>query len=205
MESLRNLNDEEILRGIREGNKDYAVYLVEKYTGFVEKIARKYYIPGQEFEDVMQEGLIGFFEAVKSYREESGLPFQNFAYYCIKKNIFDAIQAAYRKKRMPLEENISLEMESFYEKDRENRLRIIDQIFNRGNINPEDVVILKSLVKEIVKLLSDMEKKILKRHLEGKSYLEISKELGIPEKSVGNALQRARRKIKEYFLKEIKG
>jgi RNA polymerase sporulation-specific sigma factor len=198
------MKDEEILKGIREGNKEYATYLVEKYTEFVEKIARKYYIPGQEFEDVMQEGLIGFFEAVKYYREESGLPFQNFAYYCIKKNIFDAIQAAHRKKRVPPDETISLEMSSFYEKDRENRLKIIDQIFNRGNINPEDIVILKSLVKEIVNVLSDMERKILKRHLEGKSYFEISKELKIPEKAVGNALQRARKKIKEFFLEEIK-
>lgn len=204
MPAIETLSDKKIIEYIRAGDKESASYLVEKYTKFVEKIAKKYYIPGQEYEDILQEGLIGFFEAVKGYDTDSKLPFKNFAYYCIQKNIFDAIQTASRKKRQPLHRTISLELEIFEKEEKERKIRVIDQIVNQGDINPEDVVIVRSLVEEVVSLLSKFEKKILKEYLEGKCYEEIAIEVNRPPKAVGNALQRIRKKIKDYFVKEVK-
>jgi len=204
MLNLRAMSDEKIVEHIRAGNKESAAYLVEKYSSFVESIAKKYYIPGAEHEDIVQEGLIGFYEAVKGYHSESPLPFQNFAFYCIQKNIFDAIQMASRQKRQALNEAISLDSLAFRESDNEGRRRVIDQIIHQRNINPEDTVVVKSMVKEIVSLLAKLEKKVMHGYLGGKSYQEISKETGKSEKAIGNALQRARSKIKNYFLQEVR-
>lgn len=201
--SLPHLSDEDLVESIRGGDSNAATYLVEKYARFVESIARKYFIQGADYEDVMQEGYIGFYEAVLNYKKGYRLNFQSFAYYCIQKNIFDAIQAASRKKRKAQAEAISLD-EEIPEQDKESRLRIIDQIIHQGNINPEDMVIMKIMVKELVTVLSPLEKQVLKAHLEGKSYEEMSKEIKKEPKAIGNALQRARAKIKEYFMDEIK-
>ncbi len=165
--SLSQLSDEDVVESIRGGDANAATYLVEKYARFVESIARKYYIQGAEYEDVMQEGYIGFYEAVLSYKKGYRLNFQSFAYYCIQKNIFDAIQAASRKKRRAQAEAISLDDE-IPEQDKESRLRIIDQIVHQGNINPEDMVIMKVMVKELVHVLSSFERQVLKAYLEGK-------------------------------------
>ncbi len=200
--ALAQLTDEDLVESIRGGDAQAATHLAEKYARFVESIARKYYIQGADYEDVMQEGYIGFYEAVLSYKKGYRLNFQSFAYYCIQKNIFDAIQASTRKKRKAQAEAISLD-EEFPEQDKESRFRIIDQIIHQGNINPEDTVILKVMVKELVHFLSPLERLVLKAHLEGKSYEEMSLELKKEPKAIGNALQRARTKIKEYFMQEI--
>lgn len=204
MSSLTTLPDEVIIENIRNGDTQSATYLVEKYTQLVESIARKYFVEGSEYEDVLQEAFIGFYEAVKNYRIGSTLPFQNFAFYCIQKNIFDVIQSSHRQKRKAPAEFVSLDSE-ISEGRRETRLRVIDQIVHQKYINPEDVVVIKSLVKELVEVLTPLEKKVLKGYLGGKSYEEIGKEVNKEPKAVGNALQRARSKIKEYFLTEIKG
>lgn len=197
-----NITDNELIEKIKLGDEKSASILVEKYSGFVESIAKKFYINGAEYEDIVQEAFIGFYEAVKSYKPGS-LPFQNFAFFCIKKNIYDIIQAQKRQKRIPAKEIISLDA-SIHDVSRDVKLKVIDQIVYRKYINPEDVVIIKCLVREIVVLLSDLERKVLHGYLSGKSYEEISVETNKSIKAIGNALQRSRQKIKNYLLQEIK-
>lgn len=196
-------SDEALVLRIQGGDAEVCNVLVERYTGYVEAIARKYFIAGSEHEDVLQEAFIGFYEAVKSYKP-TNLSFKQFAYYCVQKNIYDAIQSTKRLKRQPQGEVISLEASIYPESDQDDRIRVIDQIVNQKYINPEDLVILKSMVKDVVILLSGFEREVLRGHLMGKSYEEICAESRKSGKAVGNALQRARDKIKRYFMREIR-
>lgn len=195
--------DKELILKIRGGDEVSASVLVEKYTGQVESIARKYYVPGADAEDIIQEGFIGFYEAVKGYQCESNLPFRTFAFYCIKKNIYDIIQFHQRKKRVTPADIISLDA-ILPDEDRENKIRVIDQIVSKKYISPEETVIIKCLVAEIVLVLSQLERKILLLSLNGKPHETIAEEVGITKKAVGNALQRARQKIKQYLIQQVK-
>lgn len=196
-----NLSDEEIIDIILSGDSSPANCLVERYTSLVENIARDVYIKGYDYEDILQEGFIGFLEAVKSFKKNSGTTFKEFAYFCIKKNIYDALRLITRKKRQAQLEAISLDSEL----DQNSKVKVIESIVNKGNINPEEVVVLKYLVQNIVVILSPLERKVLKLSLEGQDIKTLAKILNKDVKSIGNTLQRARNKIKKYLLSEIKG
>lgn len=203
MQENGDLLDRDLILKIREGDEVSAAKLVEKYSSLVENIARKYYVQGIDIEDIIQEGFIGFYEAVKNYQCDSSLPFQTFAFYCIKKNIYDVIQFYHRKKRVRPDILLSLD-DVLSSEDRENKIRVIDQIVHHKYISPEDMVIVKCLVSEIVILLSPLERKVVLLSLQGKSYEEIAEETNMNKKAIGNALQRARQKIKQHMLKQIK-
>lgn len=183
------LSDEELLVHLREGESGILDYLVEKYKDLVRKRARAMYLIGGETDDLIQEGMIGLFKAVRDYQPDKEASFQTFACLCIDRQLYNAIQSYNRQKHLPLNTYVSLSRE-----DEESSL---------GELwadNPESIIIDRettlALEKEISKVLSSMENKVLEYFLKGYGYVQIAELLGKSPKSIDNALQRIRGKIR---------
>ena len=191
------LSDNEIIARISEKDDDAIEYMMKKYGGIVKREVRTVYLIGAENEDLMQEGMIGLFKAIRDYEPDKGASFSTFATLCIRRQIKTAINNSNRKKHIPLNNYISIYAENDeYGYDLEDNLETDD-----NNSNPEDMMIAreksKALREMIEKKLSSFEKKVLSYYLEGLSYQEIAQRLDKTEKSVDNALQRIRRKLSE--------
>ena len=191
MNDFINLTDEELIERLRKGCLEVQEYLLEKYKPFVKSKSRVLFLVGGDKEDLIQEGMIGLFKAIRDFNPENGAPFAAFAKLCIERQLYTAIESAGRLKNAPLNAYISLSEES------EN---LMD-----GGI--EDVVIEKAsyqqMYENMQEYLSAMEKEVLELYLEGKDYTEIAKLLGKTDKSIDNALQRIKGKIrKNYSQKE---
>lgn len=196
--------DEEIVRQVQEGSEEGAQVLIDRYTPLIQKMARRYFAAGADYEDLLQEGFIGFYEAVRDF-QPGKMAFNKFAYYCVQKNIFDTVQYWNRKKRRSDQPVLSLDAALYPDEDKSERVRVIDHIVNQKAMNPEDSVVIASLVAEIVTLLTPLERDVLRCYLNGDRPDGIAKELSRDLKSVDNALQRAKSKIRDYLLAEIKG
>lgn len=191
MNDFINLTDEELIERLRKGCLEVQEYLLEKYKPFVKSKSRVLFLVGGDKEDLIQEGMIGLFKAIRDFNPENGAPFAAFAKLCVERQLYTAIESAGRLKNAPLNAYISLSEES------EN---LMD-----GGI--EDVVIEKAsyqqMYENMQEYLSAMEKEVLELYLEGKDYTEIAKLLGKTDKSIDNALQRIKGKIrKNYSQKE---
>ena len=191
MNDFINLTDEELIERLRKGCLEVQEYLLEKYKPFVKSKSRVLFLVGGDKEDLIKEGMIGLFKAIRDFNPENGAPFAAFAKLCVERQLYTAIESAGRLKNAPLNAYISLSEES------EN---LMD-----GGI--EDVVIEKAsyqqMYENMQEYLSAMEKEVLELYLEGKDYTEIAKLLGKTDKSIDNALQRIKGKIrKNYSQKE---
>ncbi|MDO4275335.1 MAG: RNA polymerase sporulation sigma factor SigH [Eubacteriales bacterium] len=190
MEKYDNVSDEELIAWLREGESGISDYLMEKYKGLVRQKARAMFLIGGDTDDLIQEGMIGLFKAVRDYQPDKDAAFQTFARLCIDRQIYNAIQNSNRQKHMPLNSYISLSQE-----DEDHHL---DELWTE---NPESIVIdqenTKALEREINKSLSPMENKVLDCYLKGYGYVQIAELLGKSPKSIDNALQRIRGKIRE--------
>ncbi|MBQ9199252.1 MAG: RNA polymerase sporulation sigma factor SigH [Lachnospiraceae bacterium] len=191
------LSDNEIIERINKKDDEAIEYMMKKYGGIVKREVRTVYIIGAETEDLMQEGMIGLFKAIRDYEVDKGAVFSTFATLCIRRQIKTAISNSNRKKHIPLNTYISIYAENDeYGYDIEDNLESDNQI-----LNPEEMVIAKeqsrALNELIEKRLSSLEKKVLKYYLDGLSYQEIAQRLDKSDKSVDNALQRIRRKLSE--------
>ena len=197
----RNFSDEELIARLRSGEAEIADYLMEKYKPLVRKKTNAMYLIGGENEDLIQEGMIGLFKAMRDYNQEKECSFFSFADLCISRQLYSTLESSNRKKHMPLNTYVSF---SVTEEDGEKAL---EQIFTAGTKNPEDILIEQEMHKEffarLQERLSTMEKTVLYMYLEGKSYTHIGEILGKPAKSIDNTLQRIRGKIKS--LKELEG
>lgn len=194
MAQYDNLSDEELIFRLRKGESGISDYLVEKYKELVRKRARAMYLIGGETDDLIQEGMIGLFKAVRDYREDKDASFQTFACLCIDRQLYNAIQNSNRQKHMPLNCYVSLS-----EEQDESSL---------GELwaeNPESIIIdretTSALEREIQKMLSPMENKVLDYFLRGYGYARIAELMGKPQKSIDNALQRIRVKVKSCVEK----
>lgn len=191
MQQWENTADEELVVLARSGDSEVAEYLLEKYKDLVTKKARAMYLIGGETDDLIQEGMIGLFKAVRDYRTDKEASFATFAGLCIDRQLYTAIQNSMRQKHMPLNSYISLSVED------ENSFREL------WMDNPEAIVIdqesADSMGKEIHRLLSPLENKTLSLYLKGYSYTQIAQELGRTPKSVDNALHRIRAKIRSWL------
>ncbi len=178
--------------------------LLHRYRGIVESKARAYFLIGADHEDIIQEGNIGLFKAIRDFRCERMLPFRAFAELCVSRQIFTAIKAATRQKHTPLNTSVSL-YSSVYDPDSDRTL--LDTIPEEHTPNPEGAVIqqqfLDGLQASMNGGLSGLECSVLKNHLWGKSYQETATELGRGVKSIDNALQRAKRKIGKDLRKSM--
>jgi len=194
--SFQGMVDEEVVQHAKNGSQQATEHLLCKYRNIVEGKARSYFLVGADHDDIVQEGMIGLFKAIRDFRNDKLLPFRAFAELCISRQIFTAIKAATRQKHIPLNSYVSLHANLY---DSESDRTLLDTIAESDTSDPEEVVITQQfsddLRKHIRSDLSELESSVLRSHLEGKSYQEIAMELGRRVKSVDNALQRAKRKI----------
>ena len=186
--------DEILIRRLREGEAAIADYLMEKYKGLVKKKARAMFLMGGDTDDLIQEGMIGLFKAVRDYQPDREASFQSFANLCIDRQIYTAIRSSNRQKHQPLNTYVSLSSS-----DTEENLR--DSWVEHDN--PESILIdrenVSALEQEMEKNLSPLENQVLHLYLDGNGYVEIAEILGKTPKSIDNALRRIRKKIKKYF------
>ena len=197
------MTDEQVVIMANEEESGTALeYILHKYKNFVRAKARSYFLIGADKEDIVQEGMIGLYKAVRDYDAEKKASFRAFAELCITRQIITAIKTATRQKHQPLNSYVSLN-KPVYEEESERML--VDIIAASKVSNPEEIVIdqedYASMEEEIAKMLSSLENQVLTYYLHGLSYQQIARLLGRHEKSVDNALQRAKGKI-DKFLEE---
>jgi len=192
--------DEEIVELAQQGEQFAIEFLVDKYKNFVRAKARSYFLIGADREDIIQEGMIGLFKAVRDYRMDKLTSFRAFAELCITRQIITAIKTATRQKHIPLNSYVSLNKPIY---DEESDRTLMDIITTTGITNPEEIVISREefvfIEKKMGEILSSLEWKVLMSYLEGKSYQEISVDLKRHVKSIDNALQRVKRKLEKYL------
>jgi len=197
-----SMPDEDIVELAQDTDGAALEYLLNKYKNFVRTKARSYFLIGADHEDIVQEGMIGLYKAIRDYRKEKLKSFRAFAELCITRQIITAIKTATRQKHIPLNNYVSLNR-PIYDEDSDRTL--LDVITEEIPSNPEEMLIdredLSVIEGRIGQMLSDLEKDVLVRYMEGKSYVEISEEMGRHVKSIDNALQRIKRKLLKY-LKE---
>ena len=199
-QDYESMTDEQVVR-LAQGTDSQALeYLLNKYKNFVRTKARSYFLIGADHEDIVQEGMIGLYKSIRDYKEEKLSSFRAFAELCITRQIITAIKTATRQKHIPLNSYISLN-KPIYEEDSDRTL--LDVITEEGMSNPEDMLIdqedLSFIEGRIGQMLSGLEKEVLVRYMEGKSYVEIADEMGRHVKSIDNALQRIKRKLLRYL------
>jgi len=200
MDTYGNLADEEIVSLCHDGDTAAEEYLLNKYKNFVRSKARSYFLIGADHEDIVQEGMIGLYKAIRDYKQEKLSSFRAFAELCITRQIITAIKTATRQKHIPLNSYISLNKPLY---DEESDRTLLDIIMEGNNGNPEDMIInqenLGNIHQKINEVLSGLEQEVLTAYLDGKSYQEIAESLGRHVKSIDNALQRVKRKLEKYL------
>ncbi len=192
--------DLELLRLSREKDKFAEEALLERYKNFVRVKARTYYIIGADKDDIIQEGTIGLFKAIRDYRENNDTTFFSFADLCVTRQIMTAIKAANRQKHIPLNSSVSLNRNVLDEDENSTYLELLS---DGSQTNPETLVIgneeRENIEAKILKSLSKFEKQVLICHLRGLKYTEIAKLLNKEDKSIDNALQRIKKKVLKIF------
>lgn len=195
-EEYRGKTDEELLELQRQGDRNVTDYLLEKYKNLVRKKARSMYLVGGDNDDLIQEGMIGLYKAIRDFKGERNRFFSSFAELCVTRQLYTAVQASLRKKHRPLNSYISFD-ESGSDANMEEEAGCIS--IHSSYQNPEELVIgkekLELLQGEIENTLSLFEKSVLGMYLDGLSYKEISIKLGKSQKSIDNAVQRIRKKL----------
>lgn len=193
------LSDEELILKLRDGDNRVTEYIIDKYKELVRKKTKAMYILGADHEDLLQEGMIGLFKAVRDYDAGRDASFYTFAELCVTRQIYTAVQAAGRKKHSFLNSYVSLY--GTQEGNEEESPRLIKELVASDTKNPEELVIdkenLDNLEKMIEQELSGFEKQVLELYLTGMTYTEIARVLGKTAKATDNALQRIKTKIRK--------
>jgi len=194
------LEDEVLVELVHQGESDALDYLIQKYRNFVRAKARSYFLIGADKEDIVQEGMIGLYKAIRDFKEDKLSSFKAFAELCITRQIITAIKTATRQKHIPLNSYVSLDKPIY---DEESDRTLMDIISGAKVLDPEELIINQEEYDHIEikmsELLSDLERKVLSLYLDGQSYQEISEELNRHVKSIDNALQRVKRKLERYL------
>ncbi|MGN0413014.1 MAG: RNA polymerase factor sigma-70 [Lachnospiraceae bacterium] len=196
-----NVSDEELIVLLRDGETQITDYIIEKYKDLVRRKTKSMYILGADHDDLLQEGMIGLFKAIRDYDAGRDASFYTFAELCITRQVYTAVQASNRKKHSFLNTYVSL-YEGKDAKDDEP-LELIQALVSNDTRNPEEMVIdrenLEHLENCIEQELSPFEKQVLELYLTGMSYTEIARVLGKTDKATDNAMQRVKAKIKKFI------
>ena len=196
--NYNNMSDDELLELINKKDTDALDFLICKYKDLVNSKVNKYFIIGAEKEDIVQEGLIGLYKAIKDYKPDKQNSFKSFANLCIERQLITAIKSSNRQKHMPLNSYLSLNMTAFENEDGNNDTQIVDVLENTVIEDPLDTITKKEYFSSVENVidssLSDFEKKVLNRYVQGESYVKIAERLDAPVKSVDNTIQRIRKK-----------
>ncbi|GAA0323160.1 RNA polymerase sporulation sigma factor SigH [Bacillus carboniphilus] len=203
--AYKQLEDEEIVDLVHQGESEALDYLIQKYRNFVRAKARSYFLIGATKEDIVQEGMIGLYKAIRDFKEDKLTSFKAFAELCITRQIITAIKTATRQKHIPLNSYVSLDKPIY---DEESDRTLMDVISGAKIMDPEELIISQeefdNIEVKMSEILSDLERKVLSLYLDGQSYQEISEELNRHVKSIDNALQRVKRKLERYLeIREI--
>ncbi|WP_235714550.1 RNA polymerase sporulation sigma factor SigH [Neobacillus dielmonensis] len=194
------MEDEEMVDLVHQGDSEALDYLIYKYRNFVRAKARSYFLIGADKEDIVQEGMIGLYKAIRDFREDKLTSFKAFAELCITRQIITAIKTATRQKHIPLNSYVSLDKPIY---DEESDRTLMDVLSGAKVLDPEELIINQEefdhIEVKMAELLSDLERKVLALYLDGQSYQEISEELNRHVKSIDNALQRVKRKLERYL------
>ena len=198
---LENLTDEEVIAEIKENRNTIALdYMINKYRNFVRAKARSYFLIGADREDIIQEGMIGLYKAIRDFRNDKLSSFRAFAELCVTRQIITAIKTATRQKHIPLNSYVSLN-KPIYDEDSDRTL--LDVLSGSKISDPEELVISREefldIEAKMEQILSELEWKVLMSYLDGKSYQEIAVDLDRHVKSIDNALQRVKRKLEKYM------
>ncbi|WP_202081302.1 RNA polymerase sporulation sigma factor SigH [Caldalkalibacillus salinus] len=197
--------DEEVVEFVKEGDLDALEHLINKYKNFVRAKARSYFLIGADREDIIQEGMIGLYKAIRDFKEDKLSSFKAFAELCITRQIITAIKTATRQKHIPLNSYVSLD-KPIYDEDSDRTL--LDVICGTRVTDPEELIINQEEFDDIEikmgEILSDLEREVLMLYLDGRSYQEIAVDLDRHVKSIDNALQRVKRKLERYLeIREV--
>lgn len=194
------ISDEDMVEAFRGGDSGALEYLINKYRNFVRAKARSYFLIGADREDIVQEGMIGLYKAIRDFKGDKLSSFKAFAELCITRQIITAIKTATRQKHIPLNSYVSLD-KPIYDEDSDRTL--MDVICGTQVLDPEELIINQEefigLEDKMAEILSDLERKVLMLYLDGRSYQEIAEDLKRHVKSIDNALQRVKRKLERYL------
>ena len=197
-ERFGGMKDEDVVQLAQQADGMALEFLLNKYKNFVRTRARSYFLIGADHEDIVQEGMIGLYKAIRDFQPSRLSTFRSFAELCVKRQIITAIKAATRQKHVPLNSYVSLNKPLY---DEESDRTLLDVIEGRVT-NPEDLYIsqedLARIQTQISEVLSDLERQVLDAFMDGKSYQEIAELLGRHVKSIDNALQRVKRKLFKF-------
>jgi RNA polymerase sporulation-specific sigma factor len=200
-ELVTETTDEQLIHRVRDGDEDAIDVLLQRYRHYARAKARSYFLAGADREDIVQEGMIGLFKAVRDFREEKNTAFRAFAELCITRQIITAIKSASRQKHIPLNSYVSLNRPIHREETDESPLA--EHLRAQEIADPAELVIsaeqITSLKESMGRELSDLETDVLMLYIDGKSYQEIADVLGRHVKSVDNALQRIKRKLEQHI------
>ncbi len=200
IEQFEKMSDEQLVEQVHQGNADALDYLITKYRLFVKSKAKSYFLIGADKEDIVQEGMIGLYKAIRDFKGDKLSSFRAFAELCITRQIITAIKTATRQKHIPLNSYVSLDKPIY---DEESERTLMDIIMSPVTDDPEHIIINQEdysrLENKMGEVLSELEQQVLSRYLAGQSYYEISEELNRHVKSIDNALQRVKRKLERHL------
>ena len=192
--------DEQLALQSQQGDAAAMDELLEKYKAFVKSRARTYFLIGADREDIIQEGMIGLYKAIRDFNSEKLASFRAFAELCITRQMITAVKTATRQKHIPLNSYISLNKPVY---DEENERTLLDTITEDRHFDPEEIMITKEhfifLEEKMSQVLSRLEWNVMRLYLDGQSYVEIARRLKKSEKSIDNALQRVKRKVEKFI------
>ena len=200
--SYKEMSDDELIKLVNQGDKKAEELLIERYKKLVYAKSKLYYIVSGDRNDVIQEGMIGLYKAIRDYEIDKQSSFRSFASICIMRQMITAIKAANRQKHQLLNSSISLNKPIYNEESDHTLLDVLKK--NKVN-NPENVFISKEkfdfIKNKIKEILTELEFNVIKEYSKDKSYKEIADALDTHTKSVDNALQRARNKLQDFLKK----
>lgn len=200
MQDYAEMNDEFLVQLFQDGDGEASEFLMRKYRSFVRAKASRYFLIGGEREDIVQEGMIGLYKAIRDFRVDKLSSFKAFAELCITRQIITAVKSATRQKHGPLNSYVSLNKPIYEE---ESNHTLMDVITGPTTMDPIQMLIdqekASDLERKMSEKLSDLEKRVLELHIAGHSYVEISQNVNTHVKSIDNALQRIKRKMERYL------
>lgn len=201
-----SLTDEQIVRRVQNGDMDAQDFLLNKYKNFVRAKARSYFLVGADREDIIQEGMIGLYKAIRDFDPERLSSFHAFAELCVTRQIITAIKTATRQKHIPLNSYVSLN-KPVYEEDDQRTLQ--DVVAYSREQDPEELLIglesRRNIQAKIDDSLSSLEREVLNSYLQDKSYQQIAEEMQRHVKCIDNALQRVKKKLEKYLEEQAEG
>jgi RNA polymerase sporulation-specific sigma factor len=200
VQRFTEMTDEELVSLVHSGNTEALDFLITKFRHFVRMKARSYFLIGADKEDIIQEGMIGLYKAIRDFRSDKLSSFRAFAELCIIRQIITAIKTATRQKHIPLNSYVSLDKPIY---DEESDRTLMDVLTGNGVDDPEEMMINHEeflyMEAKMGEVLSDLEREVLALYLDGQSYQEISEKLERHVKSIDNALQRVKRKLERHL------